>query len=114
MNEFAVIWDKYGWVGFLLYVLVKEIMPLFRDRILPAKIASEKKKAERMSKLEERQSIAEDRQTIVIAALEKSVQQMTVAITTNNERLSILIANALIHNQETTEFIHERMRKRKG
>ena len=114
MNEFALIWDRYGWLGFLIYVLVKEILPLYRDKVLPARIARDKKKVDRLGKLEERQLIGEDRQTMAINAIEKSVHQMTIAIATNNERLSQLIANTLIHNQETTELIHERTHKRKG
>jgi hypothetical protein len=58
-----------------------------------------------MSKLEERQLAAEDRQVTAIEAMGNSVHEMTVAITTTNERLSTLIAGHTIHAQDTASAI---------
>jgi len=112
MNELTILWEKYGWAGFILYVLLKEILPMYRDKILPAKISREKKKTERLSKADERSMIAEDRQNMAIEAMTKALHQMTLAITANNERLNQLIAGSLIHNQETTELIHRREKRK--
>lgn len=113
MNELTTLWDKYGWLGFAAYIFLKEVWPLYRDKVLPARIARDKKKTERMSKADERVMVVEDRQSVAVEAMAKALNQMTVAISTNNERLNQLIAGSLIHNQETTELIHKRDRRKK-
>lgn len=108
-----LIWQQYGWVGFLIYVMVREVWPFIREKVWPMKIAQVKAEKQRLQNLEDRQMNAADRQVAAGEAMILAVQNMALAITTNNERLSTLIAGHAIHAQETTEAI-VLMRERTG
>ena len=112
-DPIVLLWDRYGWLGFLGYVMVREVWPFMREKIWPMKVAQVKAERERLSKLEERQSKANDRQTEAIEAMGKSVHEMTVAITSNNERLSQLIAGHATHSEMVASAI-ALMRERTG
>lgn len=112
-DPLAVVWQQYGLWGFLAYVLVREVWPFVGTKILPEKIAQAKAERLRVAKLEERQMNLEDRQATAIEAMSQSVQQMALAIVTNNERLSTLIAGHASHAIETTNAV-ALMRERTG
>lgn len=104
-DPLSLIWQQYGWLGFLGYVLVREIWPFILNKFLPEKMAQAKAERLRVAQLEKRQIEMEDRQVSAIEAMSQSVQQMALAITTNNERLAALIAGHAVHAQETSNAI---------
>jgi len=108
-----MVWQQYGFWGFLGYVLVREVWPFVSVKVWPEKVKQAKEERERLPRLEERQSKANDRQTEAIEAMGHSVHEMTVAITTNNERLSQLIAGHSAHAEMVTSAI-ALMRERTG
>ena len=114
MNDPLVLaWQQYGWLGFLGYVMIREVWPFMREKVWPEKVKQARAERERLAKLEERQLDAEDRQVKAFEAMGQSVHEMTVAITTNNERLYALIAGHAIHAQDTANAI-ALMRERTG
>lgn len=112
-DPLLLVWQQYGWVGFLGYFIYREVWPFVSSKVWPEKVKQAKAERDRIAKLEERQLDAEDRQVTAIEAMGQSVHEMTVAIATNNERLSTLIAGHAIHAQETTQSI-ALMRERTG
>lgn len=108
-----LIWDRYGWMGFLGYVMVREIWPFVSRKVWPEQVRKARDERDRLSKMEERQLMAEERQVSAIEIMGKAVQDMTVAITSNNERLSTLIAGHAVHTMEMTDAIML-MRERTG
>jgi len=112
-DPLVLAWQQYGWLGFLGYVMVREVWPFVREKVWPVKVAQAAAERERLARLEERTLAAEDRQVAAVEAMGTSVHEMTVAITTNNERLSTLIAGHSMHAQETTQAI-ALMRERTG
>lgn len=95
--------QQNGWVGFLIYILWKEFFPFLRDRVFPENIKRVNAERDRLKKLEERTIQNDERQTRVIESMNNAVHEMTVAISTNNERLSVLSIN---HN-EHARFVQE-------
>ena len=91
MFGFEVFLQNYGWLGFLAYVVIKEAWPFFRDKVWPRKAAQEDAQRASIRKLEEINVRIEERQAKVLESMSLSVQQMALAIATNNERLSQLI-----------------------
>jgi hypothetical protein len=112
-DPLLIVWQQYGWIGFLGYFVYREVWPFISAKVWPERVKQARAERERLSRLEERQLDAEDRQVAIIDAMGKSVHEMTVAIATNNERLSTLIAGHTIHAQETTQSI-ALMRERTG
>lgn len=105
-DPLTLVWQQYGFWGFLGYVAVREVWPFVRDRVWPARVKKAHQEQERLNRLEERQIVA-------IEEMGKSVHAMAQAITTNNERLSQLIAAQSVHGQETSNAI-ALMRERTG
>lgn len=99
------LWQHYGWLGFAGYVMIREVWPFVRDRVWPERVKQVKAERERLVNLEDRQLNAADRQTAASEAMVSAVQNMALVITTQNERLSTLIAGHTIHAQETTAAI---------
>lgn len=97
-DPFTLVWQQYGWLGFVGYVMVREVWPFVRDRVWPERVKQARTERERLNRLEERQVEA-------FEAIGKSVQDMSTAIVLNNERLSTLIASHSLHVRETTEAI---------
>ena len=85
--------QQNGWIGFLIYILWKEFFPFLRDRVYPENLRRINADRERLKKLEERTLENDERQTRVIESMNNAVHEMTVAISTNNERLSVLSIN---------------------
>lgn len=112
-DPMMLIWDRYGWMGFLGYVMVREIWPFVSRKVWPEQVRKARDERDRLSKMEERQLMAEERQVSAIEIMGKAVQDMTVAITSNNERLSTLIAGHAVHTMEMTDAIML-MRERTG
>jgi hypothetical protein len=104
-DPIVLVWERYGWLGFLGYVFVREVWPFLREKVWPVKVAQAQAERERLAKLEERTLNAEDRQVAAIEAMSKSVQDMALAITTNNERFTALITGFAIHAQDTNAAI---------
>lgn len=104
-DPLAVLWQQYGVWGFLGYVLVREIWPFVSVKVWPEKVKQLRAEKERLLTLEKRQFEAEDRQVRAIEAMGQSVHEMTLAIATNNERLSVLIAGHASHTQEVNQFV---------
>jgi len=104
-DPLMLVWQQYGWLGFLGYVMVREVWPFVREKVWPEKIAQAKIEKQRMINLEDRQMNAVDRQVAAGEAMTLAVQNMAIAITTNNERLSTLISGHSIHAQDTVDAI---------
>lgn len=104
-DPIVILWERYGWLGFLVYVLVREVWPFLREKVWPVKVAQARTERQRLVNLEDRQMNAAERQTAASEAMIAAVQNMALAITTNNERLSTLIAGHSMHAQEMTEAV---------
>ncbi|MBI5964920.1 MAG: hypothetical protein HY863_15685 [Chloroflexi bacterium] len=104
-DPIIVLWEKYGWVAFLLYFIVREIWPFLRDKVWPQTAANAKLEADRIRKLEDRQITLQERHAIAVEEMSKAVQSMALVITTNNERLSSLLIGFAQHSQESTAAI---------
>ncbi len=105
MTGFEAFLQKWEWLGFLAYVIVKEVWPFFRDRVWPQKVAQENAERERLKTLEERAAQIEERQTKAFEGMSLSTQQMALAIATNNERLTTLITGHNEHDRFTREAV---------
>src|SRR5512138_283737 len=99
--------QQYGWLGFLVYVLVKEVWPFFRDKLWPQRVEQAKAERERLKLLEDRATQIEERQTKALESLSQSTQQMALAITTNNERLTMLITGHSEHDRFTRDAVQD-------
>lgn len=93
MTELAAAWDKWGWLGFAIYVLLVQIWPWARDRVYPDKIKTKVAERERLIKLEERQARCFEATTNAVEELVKSSIQ-------TNERLASIITEQNAHQQE--------------
>jgi hypothetical protein len=89
--------QQNGWVGFLVYILWKELFPFVRDRIYPENVKRINAERDRLKKLEERTVQNDERQTRAVETVGNAVHEMAIAITTNNERLAQLIVNHDAH-----------------
>lgn len=107
MDGFQSFLQQNSWLGLLVYVLLKEGWPFFRDRIYPRRIAERDAEKQRLQNLEDRAIQNEERQTRAIENMSLASQQMALAITTNNERMSQLISNHGEHDR----FIREALSK---
>jgi len=109
--------QQNGWIGFLIYILWKEFFPFLRDRVYPENLRRINADRERLKKLEERTLENDERQTRVIESMNNAVHEMTVAISTNNERLSVLSINHNEHArfvQDSITIMRERSAEQAG
>lgn len=107
MTDLGVILEKYGWATFMLYVLARDIFPFFRDRVYPQQVKVREAERQRLIDLENRAAKNEERLTVAVETMSKSVTDMAMAITTNNERLSHVISNQLAHSSFTEKAIND-------
>lgn len=112
-DPLLLVWQSYGWLGFLGYIAIREIWPFVQRKVWPEAVRTAKAERERIAKLEERQAAADERQVTAIEMMSQSVHDMALAITTNNERLSQLIAGQSLHAQDVGNAI-AMMRERTG
>jgi hypothetical protein len=115
-NPFLDFLQKNGWLGFFLYILLERGWPFFRDYIWPERVAKQKSDAkkreleqqserDRMRVLEERQVSANERQAKAFESLQSLMQEISKAITINNERLSAMITAQGDYSRYTQETI---------
>lgn len=93
---FDAFLQENGWIGFIVYVVVREVIPFLRDRIYPEKLREKEAERERLKRLEERQIKA-------LEGMSQAVHDMALAITANNERLSRL----MLDHAEHARFVQE-------
>lgn len=86
------LFDKYGPVFLLLYIVLRDGMPLLAKSILPAKLRTEQEERDWRHKLDERLANA-------IEMTQVQVQQLTLALTVNNERLTTLTNLMVDHDR---------------
>lgn len=110
MGLFETVLQQYGWLGFVLYFVAREVFPFLRDRVYPQKVKQQEDERKRLLALEERAAKNEERLTMAVETMSQSVSNMALAITTNNERLSQVITNQLEHSRFTQDAIID-MRK---
>lgn len=97
--------QQNGWIGFLMYILWKELFPFVRDRIYPENLKRINAERDRLKKLEERSIQNDERQTRVVESMSTAVHEMALAIAANNERLSQLIISHSDHAKFTQDSI---------
>lgn len=97
--------QQNGWIGFLMYILWKELFPFVRDRIYPENLKRINAERDRLKKLEERAIQNDERQTRVVESMSTAVHEMALAIAANNERLSQLIISHSDHAKFTQDSI---------
>jgi hypothetical protein len=102
---FDAFLQQYGWVGFLTYIAVKEVLPVFRDKFLPHKLAEQKAERQRLERLEERAFQNEERQTKAVENMNIMMQQFAQAITVNNERMAQLIVGHTEHDRKLNDAL---------
>ncbi len=107
MGELGVVVEKYGWTVVVVYFLAKDLFPFFRDRVYPQKLKEQAAERARLLELENRAIKNEERLTIAVETMSKSVTDMALAITSNNERLSQVISNQLTHSAFTEQAIND-------
>ena len=113
MTGLESLLQQYGWVGFTVYFLARDVFPWLRDRVYPQRVKEQEEERKRLNALEERAVRNEERHVEALDTMSKSVSGMALAITTNNERLSQLITNQLEHSRFTQDAIID-MRKSVG
>jgi len=113
MDSFETLFQQYGWAGFALYFLARDVFPWVRDRVYPQRVKELEAERQRLNSLEERAVKNEERHVEALETMSKSVTNMALAITTNNERLSQVITNQLEHSRFTQDAILD-MRKSIG
>lgn len=96
---FDAFLQQYGWLGFFAYVIVKEIIPIFRDKFLPHKLAEAKAERDRLKRLEERAITNEEKLTEAVESMSAMMKQFSLSMTINNERLTQLIAHEKDHDR---------------
>jgi hypothetical protein len=109
--------QQNGWIGFLVYILWKEFFPFVRDRVYPENLKRINAEKDRLRKLEERTVQNDERQTHVVESMGNAVHEMSMAITTNNERLSQLIVGHNDHArfvQDSIMTMRERSAEQAG
>ena len=109
--NFDTFLQQYGWAGFIAYVVVKEILPFVRDRLLPHKMAEAKAERTRLQKLEERSIQNDERQTKALEDMNDMMRQFISAIATNNERMTQLIVGHAEHARMTQDAISQMREK---
>jgi hypothetical protein len=113
MTGLESLLQQYGWVGFTVYFLARDVFPWLRDRVYPQRVKEQEEERKRLNALEERAVRNEERHVEALETMSKSVTGMALAITTNNERLSQVITNQLEHSRFTQDAIID-MRKSVG
>ena len=113
MTGLESLLQQYGWLGFTVYFLARDVFPWLRDRVYPQKVKELEEERKRLNSLEERAVRNEERHVEALETMSKSVTGMALAITTNNERLSQVITNQLEHSRFTQDAIID-MRKSVG
>ncbi len=107
------LFQQYGWVGFTVYFLARDVFPWLRDRVYPQRVKAYEEERKRLNALEERAVKNEERHVEALETMSKSVTSMALAITTNNERLAQVVTNQLEHSRFTQDAIMD-MRKSVG
>lgn len=97
--------QQYGWAGFFVYIVWKEVFPFLRDSVFPERMKQEKAERERLRKLEERSAQNDERQAKAFESMSLAVHEMALAISANNERLSTLIVGHSEHARFTLDSI---------
>jgi hypothetical protein len=78
--------DKYGFVAFMLYVVVRDMLPWALNKYFPEHVKSQNARIAWEHKMEE-QRIEE------IHEIRIAIQAMSVGLTTNSERIATMIQN---------------------
>lgn len=107
MTIFESFLRENGWLGFLVYIVVKEAWPFVRDKVWPWRVSAAAADRERLKKLEDRAVSNEERQTRALESMNQTMQSVALAITTNNERMSQLIVGHADHARFTHDAISD-------
>jgi hypothetical protein len=95
----TIAWAKeYGWLPVLVWMLIRDVWPFIKDKLFPAALAERQQIVDHRINLEERQAAAYE----LIAT---AVNEIKLAIVSNNERLNSLSTNMASHNRETAAAI---------
>lgn len=81
----------YGLYGLLLYVLIKEVWPFFRDKLFPEKIRFQQEQ--------------EARFTVAIEGIKNAVAVIAESSIKQNERLATLTTMSEAHNTLTADAV---------
>jgi hypothetical protein len=88
----------YGWTGVVFWLLVRDIIPFFKDHLFPATIAERKRQQEFRYKMEERTVLAQE-------LLAKGVEGINKTLVVTNERMSVLEDTITRHDKATNDAI---------
>ena len=81
----------YGLYGLLLYVLIKEVWPFFRDKLFPEKIRFAQAQEERF--------------TVAIEGINKAVLTLATNAIVQSERLTAITNSAAEHDRLTSDAV---------
>ena len=98
VNTFGEFVKTYGWLVLLVYFLIERVWPWMSQEFFPQRFAERLSGAQRIQTLEERQVAANEK-------IAQAVVDMTVAITSMNEKVSQLMTMHIEHDRETSEGI---------
>jgi hypothetical protein len=91
MADLKILWDNYGFVGVLVYIVLVQLWPYLRDKIFPEQIKDRRAQAEWQRKLDERMVVA--------------MEGMNKALISQNEKLNQVITMNIEHGREMTEAL---------
>ena len=111
-DPFIGFLENNQWLGLVMYIVWKEAWPFLRDKVWSQKVAERrqeldirngdrKAEMERVSRLEEREVKAEERQATAFEGLQMTTAKLSEVVIINNERLSTLI---VAHNEHAKEM----------
>jgi hypothetical protein len=97
-DPLTIVLRDYGWVGVVLWLIVRDVWPFLKDHIYPDAIAERKRKQEKETVLQERSTKAQE-------LMAEAVKGIELALVATNERLSHIQTSAEAHHKATSEAI---------
>jgi len=97
-DPLTIVLRDYGWVGVVIWLLVRDIWPFLKDRIYPDAIRERQARQEYERSCNERAVTAQE-------LIAKGVNAIEKALVVTNERLNHLQTSADEHIRATNEAI---------
>jgi len=90
---------QWGWLGLLIYILLKDILPLITKKWIPAKI--QEAEDERRARVQELEDERRWKKEIDMERLQelKQIAQSTTALTLSMTQMNERVANMLVNDQ---------------
>lgn len=104
-DTFLHLVQNYGILGLLLYVVLKDAVPFFIEKVWPEKAKESHAKQQLEISYQKHQMEMDEREINAIEKMSNAVDRMAREITVNNERLSTLLASHYEHSADMREAV---------